>query len=214
MIREQVKQILRSTPESVQIALQAIALNHRRDYFMIGDLTNLIIDALPPDDQTDVMDVYIAVAIFLNGEYSARTVRHYSSLAAFYPVEVRDKYDLLPFSHFAFARSLGERWGEVLETSLALAMERDHPVSVDHLSHLFTTREAPPNFVDTESEAVAVDDDLMSSQLPAPVDSFLRFVIRMVSVDKRPRLFDLVKQILELIGMMQTEKVVDKSNVV
>jgi len=201
MIREQVKQILRSTPDEVQAALSAIALNHRRDYFAIGDLTLIITDTATQDSSVDVMDIYIAVAIMLNGEYSARTVRHYASLAAFFPLEVRDKYDLLPFSHFAFARTLGDRWGEVLETSLFLAQERDHPVSVDYLSRLFFPVAGPetPPFVDDDVEDNVAESG--SRNLPAPVDSFLRFINRMVSDDKRGRLQELVKQILDLIGV-------------
>lgn len=48
---------------------------------------------------------------------SARTVRYYYETAVFFPQEAREEYDTLPFSHFVFARQLGDQWEEVLEFS-------------------------------------------------------------------------------------------------
>ena len=44
-----------------------------------------------------------------------RTVRYYYETAIFYPQVVRDHYDMLPFSHFVFARSVGVKWRDVLD---------------------------------------------------------------------------------------------------
>jgi hypothetical protein len=128
---------MRVVPESVQARLGAIAAQHRRDAWMIGDCTNEIIQVAQarPDLYPDIgeMEIYRAVAVMLNQEYSARTVRDYASIAAFYGPIVRDEFDLLPFSHFRYARTYGERWREVLEYSLAVAHENSHSPSVEFL---------------------------------------------------------------------------------
>lgn len=49
---------------------------------------------------------------------TARTVRYYRETAVFYSLEDRQKYEILPFSHFVFARSMGDRWREVLEYAM------------------------------------------------------------------------------------------------
>lgn len=47
-----------------------------------------------------------------------RTVRYYYETAVFYPTEVRQQYDALPFSHFVEARMFGDSWQDYLETAL------------------------------------------------------------------------------------------------
>lgn len=94
-------------------------LIHWRDlfvdgYFAIGDIANRLVRrsaemGFPVTDKR----VYKAVGRFCGK--SPRTVRYYAETSAFYPEEVRDEFDMLPFSHFVFARSTGEQWREVLE---------------------------------------------------------------------------------------------------
>lgn len=47
-----------------------------------------------------------------------RTVRYYRETAVFFPPMIRSKYEILPFSHFVFARTMGDRWKEVLDYSV------------------------------------------------------------------------------------------------
>jgi hypothetical protein len=47
-----------------------------------------------------------------------RTVRYYYEAAVFYPIEVRQQYDALPFSHFVEARMFGDTWRSYLETAM------------------------------------------------------------------------------------------------
>lgn len=46
---------------------------------------------------------------------TSRTVRYYYETALFYPESVRREFNMLPFSHFVFARYLGSTWRECLE---------------------------------------------------------------------------------------------------
>jgi len=53
---------------------------------------------------------------------SPNTVRLYSRIAAFFPPEIRKNYpDELPFSHYRWAASLGDRWREALDLSAGYA---------------------------------------------------------------------------------------------
>jgi len=88
----------------------------RAGQFRVGDIALQIIEdasfrgIVIPDSRVDG-----AVSRFCGK--SPRTVRYYRETAAFYPQEVRQEFDILPFSHFVFARTMGIRWREVLEFS-------------------------------------------------------------------------------------------------
>lgn len=47
-----------------------------------------------------------------------RTVRYYYETSVYYPTEVRQEFNVLPFSHFVEARAFGARWREFLERSM------------------------------------------------------------------------------------------------
>lgn len=94
-------------------------LLHWRDifkmgYFDIGDTALLLSErAAGQGYKVSEGQVYAAVGRFCGK--SGRTIRYYAEQAAFYSVLTRERYDMLPFSHFVFARSMGERWQEVLD---------------------------------------------------------------------------------------------------
>jgi hypothetical protein len=112
------------------------------------------------------MEVYKAVAIMLEQEYSARTVRDYSAIAGFFNEQYRQSYDLLPFSHFRFARSFGERCIEVLDYSLAVTHENDRPPSVEFLEMKFNPQASLPEDAPPEQDRVYQDDtDLVSQEI-------------------------------------------------
>lgn len=48
-----------------------------------------------------------------------RTVRYWRETATFYNSSVEQEFETLPFSHFVFAKSLGDRWHEVLEYAMS-----------------------------------------------------------------------------------------------
>jgi hypothetical protein len=85
--------------------------------FRIGDIANEISrqSAAAGLHVTDTR-VFHAIGRFCGK--SARTVRYYAETAAFFSYDTRTAYEVLPFSHFVFARSMGDRWMEVLDRAM------------------------------------------------------------------------------------------------
>jgi len=121
-------------PEEYQMRLMAWRDEFTRGYFEIGDIANeIVLINVQRGMQVDQNSIYAAVGKFCGK--SGRTVRDYAEVAAFFPVTVRDEYDVLPFSHFRFAKSCGLRFREVLDSSL------DNPsMSVEALEISFGRR--------------------------------------------------------------------------
>lgn len=112
-------------PDELFSQFEEISARWRKDYWMIGDITNLICNFVrnPPDDAREklvgigIMDVYDLVAIALNHEISARTVRYYAATAAYFDEPMRKKYLDLPFSHFVLAMQYGLLSERILQSS-------------------------------------------------------------------------------------------------
>jgi hypothetical protein len=86
-------------------------------YFGIGDVANRLAERTASTGfSITEQRVYEAVGRFCGK--SARTVRYYAETCRFYPEEARTAYDMLPFSHFVFARALGSAWKGVLDYSM------------------------------------------------------------------------------------------------
>lgn len=102
--------------------------------FRIGDIANdLVVKAAKTGFIVTNMRVYGAVGKFCGR--SARTVRYYAEAASFYPRDIRDEFDVLPFAHFVLAKSLGD-WRGVLEFAL------EHPeATMDELRGKYLGRE-------------------------------------------------------------------------
>lgn len=101
--------------EEDQAVLIQIRDNIRYNYFAIGDVANKYV-VLCSQRKKAVLSqaVYDAVGEFVGK--SGRTVRYYAEQAAFYHPDTRDRYDILPFSFFVFARSMGDRnWETILD---------------------------------------------------------------------------------------------------
>jgi len=82
--------------------------------FNIGDIANdVIIDCAMRGIAVNHDRIDEAIGSFCGK--TGRTVRYYRETAGFFPKEIRRKYDMLPFSHFVFARTMGKRWEEVLD---------------------------------------------------------------------------------------------------
>jgi hypothetical protein len=97
-----------------QAILIQIRDNIRNNYFAIGDIANKYV-VLCNKNKTVVLaqDIYDSVGKLVGK--SGRTVRYYAEQAAFYPLDTRDKYDILPFGFFVFARSMGDNWESILD---------------------------------------------------------------------------------------------------
>ena len=89
----------------------------RMAQFDIGDATAETIIFNAKDGRGITHDrVFEAVANFCGK--TPRTVRYYYETAVFYPIEIRQEFNVLPFSHFVEARVFGDRWREFLERSM------------------------------------------------------------------------------------------------
>ena len=78
-----------------------------------------------------VMDVYRYVADITG--FSSRTIRDYVRLGKLYPIEVREKYDVLPYSFFRFAARYSGRETDILELALRLMDVNGGKLSLDML---------------------------------------------------------------------------------
>jgi len=142
-------EILKSLPDRTVIELQAIANDTRRHSWRIGQITNQIIQVFEAElilySDWSRVDIYEAVAICLEHEYSAKTIRDFANLESIFTPAEQQKFSDLPFSHFRFAATLGPRRLDVLELSSHQMGEMGRPPSVDWLYHQFfaETPEAP-----------------------------------------------------------------------
>lgn len=102
-----------------QCRLIQIRDNVRDAYFEIGDIANRYIEdsAREVDLKLPAVRVYEAVSRFCGK--SARTVRYYAEVAAFFPEHVREPYSMLPFSFFVYAKTKSDLWDEVLHLAAA-----------------------------------------------------------------------------------------------
>ena len=134
-------EILKSLPDRTVIELQAIANDTRRHSWRIGQITNQIIQVFEAElilySDWSRVDIYEAVAICLEHEYSAKTIRDFANLESIFTSAEQQKFSDLPFSHFRFAATLGPRRLDALELSAHQMGEQGRPPSVDWLYHQF-----------------------------------------------------------------------------
>lgn len=104
-------------PEPYQMRLMMWRDEFTRGYFEIGDIANeIILLNIKSGSKVEQSSIYAAIGRFCGK--SGRTVRDYAEISAFFPIDTRDKYDMLPFSHFRFAKSMGRKWQDVLDYSM------------------------------------------------------------------------------------------------
>ena len=151
-------EVLKSLPDRTVIELQAIANDTCRHSWRIGKITNEInqvIEANPTQyPGWSRVDVSEAVAICLEHEYSAKTIRDFASLESIFTPAQQQQFSDLPFSHFRFAATLGPRRLDALELSAHQMGMQGRPPSVDWLYHQF--------FAETPVEPEPVPDDIMN----------------------------------------------------
>jgi len=115
----------------------------------IGDITNTIkagwdrVKRNDPELAVADGDIYAAVGAFCGK--GARTVREYASISAFYPLEIREVYEVLSIDHFRTAMTLGPKW----ESALMWAIEQadnngGRPATVDRMIAEYAVRDQPP----------------------------------------------------------------------
>lgn len=121
----------------------------RVGHFIIGDIViETIEQAVASKVRLPHTRIFEAVARFCGKK--ARTVRYYYELAAFFPHEVREEFHMLPFSHFVFARTLGDDWHEVLH----YAASKPHITAEGLRVHYFGYQVA------TRPDLATIPDDL------------------------------------------------------
>jgi hypothetical protein len=100
-------------PEAYQNRLLYWSDTFKFGCFDIGDIAGDLV-ARAAENKFDVTQAQVFDAVGRYCGRSGRTVRYYYETSSFYPQSVRDEYDMLPFSHFVFARTMGD-WRAVLE---------------------------------------------------------------------------------------------------
>ncbi|MHC4748259.1 MAG: hypothetical protein ACYTFW_00150 [Planctomycetota bacterium] len=98
-------------PMTTQDELVMLREQKRSVYFRIGDIANELI--LIHKGTLSANKVYRAMSSYC--DTAPRTIRYYAETANFYPIDIREEYDMLPFSHFDLARNFGDHWEEVLQ---------------------------------------------------------------------------------------------------
>lgn len=74
---------------------------------------------------------------------STSTLRYYAAHAAFFNKDVQEYYEPLPFSHFATAKSHGDEWPKILQTSLDYLEQYGRLPSANYLDWLFSRNAQP-----------------------------------------------------------------------
>lgn len=95
-------------PEEYQQRLMAISDTVDKCYFMIGDITDELINSVNRQRSHELgkiitqTDIFLAVGYFC--KRTGRSVRYYWVTASYFPLEVRQKYSEVPFNVYAMAR--------------------------------------------------------------------------------------------------------------
>ena len=129
-----------------QAILMQIRDNIRYNYFAVGDIANKYVVLCNSGSRFVLsQDIYDGVGAYIGK--SGRTVRYYAEQAAFYDNDTRDRYDILPFAFFVFARSMGDNW----ETILDYCMDNPH-YNLNSIRRKFLYEPERADIVDTPEE--------------------------------------------------------------
>lgn len=183
--------------------------------FNIGDIANKMIERASGQGWVVTNDrIYRAVGKFCGK--SGRTIRYYAETSAFYPANIRNKFEVLPFSHFVFARTKCSEWETVLEyaaenpeKSLSEVMAHFNETRVTTESHIMTgisvsasysdgveMREVSQNYYPTQQARAAVRINAVGDLLTA-LDRFER-VLPELRIEDENTLSDLSLMVSEL----------------
>lgn len=124
------------------------------NYWRLGDITNIIISqAIAQGAENIKMVLYHRIGQIVGK--SPKMIRYYSAVSGFYPHNIRERYHLLPFSHFSYAMrfresddvsfSSGSKCEEVLDYAQDNAEEfHGLPPSVASLKYEFEESDRLP----------------------------------------------------------------------
>lgn len=142
--------LLRSTvPDSMREALHSIADQRRADQWALGDIALGLI-AFVDSNRMVVREyeIYEFLAQELNNELSARTIRHYARICKEFPLDPTNDGErigipsgyskVIPHSHFAFAVTLPDYAGEIVEESVRFYVANGYTCTKDYLEKKFT----------------------------------------------------------------------------
>lgn len=132
-------------PSDYQEELIQIGANTTEMSFRIGDIANMIYQYSQQSQQI----VYSATGFFCGK--SGNTVKYYAAIAACFIPAIREKYSVLSFSHFSFAKQMGVRWEEVLEYAISGEYS---PLSVDNVMAHFTENKATEGIMQKAAEGI------------------------------------------------------------
>lgn len=164
---------LAQLPETVQNRLLHLRDSITRTSWQVGDIVNEIFQSeLARDPGAMIMPVYLFVAEVVG--LSASTVRHHAAAAAFYTPPVREKYDILPHSHFVFALGYKNQfnadghptWESILNSSVDYFTRTGRLLSVDRLSDLQSTGQVGSG-TDTPTPRLPDRDERVIDSLPS-----------------------------------------------
>jgi hypothetical protein len=98
-------QLSNALPSGLSDRLDAVGESLRKSFWEIGDIANEVVAFVKANDLPfDLRTIYSVIGDKV--DRGLASVRDYAECAAFYPVKIRRKYDLLPFSHFNYSRYL------------------------------------------------------------------------------------------------------------
>jgi hypothetical protein len=141
-------------PDEFANQLVLISINWRKDKFAIGDIRNslkaMVEERLLPIAAPDIDDF---LAECLNHEIEPRTIRYYALIAGAFGEPAREQFSYLPFSHFAFAQSLGDE--KAVE---ALQMAKDKTENSGKVPSVAWLRSALNGYIYEQNSRMYNDD--------------------------------------------------------
>ena len=195
--RKKIGYLLSKVPDEFQIRCAARGDRISSDQWDIGRDANMLW-AIAVKDDWGVWryDIYEVIAALHNYAIVARTVRHYSEIVSFYDDEERqdahDKYYVLPFSHFALARTYGDLWEDILDASLKRIPDNNGlPPSADWLKAHFRG-------VSQAQEVLAIDNSTQD------LDDFRN--VADIDFDDLPNIADVSTDDEESIGKLSSQE--------
>ena len=124
--------------DEYQIKLMAYKDSLFNASFQIGDICNEI---LVNDPVHEKALIYKAIALYAGK--SARTIREYSAVSAFYDHETRIAFEVLSYDHFRIAMRYKDRWSDALRWCISQVDEMNRPATVDAMVKAFGVKTIP-----------------------------------------------------------------------
>lgn len=167
-------------PEVLQNELMQLRNADQLISFRIGDIANqLVEEAVRSGLKVPVARVFGAVGNFCGR--SQRTIEEYADVAAFYPQNVRQEFDLLAFSYFSAARRLKD-WHSALEWAVA-----NPSASMESMVGFYSEKRSQPQMSTPVPESMSreemteISGDL-SLSMPGEEENLIRSNVRLAMI--------------------------------